>query len=39
MRVIWRCWQDHAACDPARQRGLQDHIAVIIPNRSGPGWI
>jgi transposase len=35
-RVIWRCWQDNAAYDPARHRGLQDHIAVTIPNDSRP---
>jgi hypothetical protein len=21
--VIWRCWQDHTAYDPARHRALQ----------------
>ncbi len=36
IRVLWRCWQDHAAYDPARHRGLQDHIAVTIPNGSRP---
>jgi transposase len=35
-RVLWRCWQDHVAYDPARHRGLQDHIAVVAPNRSSP---
>jgi Transposase IS116/IS110/IS902 family len=35
-RVLWRCWQDHAPYDPARHRGLQDHIAVVIPDRSSP---
>jgi len=35
-RVLWRCWQDNAAYDPARHRGLQDHIAVTIPDRSRP---
>jgi hypothetical protein len=29
-RVIWRCWQDNVAYDPARHRGLQQHIAVTI---------
>jgi transposase len=33
-RVLWRCWQDHATYDPARHRGLQEHIAVRIPNGS-----
>jgi transposase len=36
IRVIWRCWQDHAAYDPARHRGLQHHIAVTIPDQSRP---
>jgi transposase len=36
IRVIWRCWQDHAPYDPARHRGLQDHIAVTIPDHSRP---
>jgi transposase len=36
IRVIWRCWQDHGAYDPARHRGLQQHIAVTIPNTSRP---
>lgn len=35
-RVLWRCWQDGVAYDPARHRGLQDHIAVTIPDRSSP---
>jgi transposase len=33
-RVLWRCWQDRAPYDPARHRGLQEHVAVHIPNRS-----
>jgi transposase len=33
-RVLWRCWQDSAPYDPARHRGLQQHIAVRIPNGS-----
>jgi hypothetical protein len=36
IRVLWRCWQDSVAYDPARHRGLQDHIAVTIPNGSRP---
>jgi transposase len=36
IRVLWRCWQDHAAYDPARHRGLQDHIAVVIVDGSRP---
>jgi transposase len=35
-RVLWRCWQDHAAYDPTQHRGLQHHIAVTIPNASSP---
>jgi transposase len=35
-RVIWRCWQDRTAYDPARHRGLQQHITVTIPSPSGP---
>ena len=35
-RVLWRCWQDGVAYDPARHRGLQHHIAVTIPNQSSP---
>jgi transposase len=36
MRVIWRCWQDGVAYDPDRHRGLQQHIAVMIADRSRP---
>jgi transposase len=35
-RVLWRCWQDRTPYDPARHRGLQQHIAVTIPDRSSP---
>jgi transposase len=35
-RVLWRCWQDGVPYDPARHRGLQQHIAVTIPTTSGP---
>ncbi|MCA1698739.1 MAG: IS110 family transposase [Actinobacteria bacterium] len=35
-RVIWRCWQDGVAYDPARHRGYQQHIAVTIANGSRP---
>lgn len=35
-RVLWRCWQDGIAYDPARHRGLQEHIAVTIPTTSSP---
>jgi transposase len=34
IRILWRCWQDHTAYDPARHHGPQDHIAVRIPDRS-----
>ena len=36
-RVLWRCWQDHTPYDPARHRGLQQHITVTIPGRRAPG--
>jgi transposase len=35
-RIVWRCWQDRTPYDPARHRGLQQHIAVTIPTPSGP---
>ena len=35
-RVLWRCWQDNVAYDPAKHRGLQDHIAVTIPEGPSP---
>ena len=35
-RILWRCWQDGVAYDPARHRGLQQHIAATIPDRSSP---
>jgi transposase len=35
-RVLWRCWQDGVAYDPARHRGLLEHVAVVIPDRSSP---
>lgn len=35
-RVVWRCWQDRTPYDPAKHRGLQQHIAVTIPTPSGP---
>ncbi len=35
-RVIWRCWQDRTPYDPAKHRGLQQHITVTIPTPSGP---
>ena len=33
-RVVWRCWQDRVPYDPARHRGLQQHITVTIPTAS-----
>ena len=33
---LWRCWQDHAPYDPARHRGLQEHIAVTHSHRVEP---
>ena len=35
-RIVWRCWQDRIPYDPARHRGLQQHITVTIPTPSGP---
>jgi transposase len=35
-RVLWRCWQDRVPYDPARHRGLQQHVTVAIPTPSGP---
>jgi transposase len=35
-RIVWQCWQDRTPYDPARHRGLQQHIAVTIPTPSGP---
>ena len=35
-RVVWQCWQHRTPYDPARHRGLQQHIAVPIPTPSGP---
>ena len=35
-RIVWQCWQERAPYDPARHRGLQQHIAVTIPTPSGP---
>ena len=35
-RIVWRCWQDRTPYDPARHRGLQQHITVSIPTPSGP---
>ena len=35
-RVLWRCWQDRTPYDPARHGGLQRHITVTIPTKSGP---
>jgi len=35
-RIIWRCWQNRTPYDPARHTGLQQHIAVTVPDPSGP---
>jgi transposase len=35
-RVLWRCWQDRTPYDPARHRGLQQHVSVTVPGPSGP---
>jgi transposase len=34
-RVLWRCWQDGIAYDPARHHGLQKHIEIVIPKLGG----
>jgi transposase len=34
-RVLWRCWQDGVAYDPARHHGLQKHTEIVTPNRRG----
>jgi hypothetical protein len=38
-RIVWRCWQDRVPYDPDRHRGLQQHIAVIIPAPSDLGVV
>jgi len=35
-RIVWQCWQQRTAYDPARHRALQRHITVTIPTSSGP---
>ena len=35
-RIVWQCWQDRVPYDPARHRGLQQHVPVTIPGTSGP---
>jgi transposase len=35
-RIIWRCWQTRTPYDPQRHTGLQQHIAVTIPDPSSP---
>jgi transposase len=35
-RVVWSCWQNRTPYDPARHRGLQQHVLVTIPGTSGP---
>ncbi len=34
-RVLWRCWQDGVAYDPARHHALQQHITITNPNAEG----
>jgi hypothetical protein len=34
-RVIWRCSQDRTPYNPARHRGLRQHITVLIPTQAG----
>ena len=33
-RVIWRCSQDRTPYNPARHRGLRQHITVLIPTQA-----
>jgi transposase len=35
-RIVWQCWQHRTPYDPARHRGLQQHVLVTIPASSGP---
>jgi transposase len=35
-RIVWQCWQDRTPYDPARHRGLQQHLLVTVPTPSGP---
>jgi transposase len=35
-RVLWRCWQDGVPYDPAKHRGLQQHVTITIPSSPGP---
>ncbi len=35
-RVLWGCWQDRTPYDPAKHRGLRQHVLVTIPSSSGP---
>ena len=35
-RIVWQCWQNRTPYDPARHRGLQQHVLVTIPGTSGP---
>jgi Transposase IS116/IS110/IS902 family len=34
-RIVWRCWQDRVPYDPAKHRGLQQHITRHHPDRVG----
>jgi transposase len=34
-RVLWRCWQDGVAYDPARHHALQKHTKIAIPDPRG----
>jgi transposase len=34
-RVLWRCWQDGVAYDPARHHALQKHIEIVTPALRG----
>jgi transposase len=35
LRVLWRCWQDEIAYDPALHRGHQNHLNIVVPELRG----
>ena len=35
-RIVWQCWQERTPYDPARHRGLQQHVLVTVPTPSRP---
>jgi transposase len=34
-RVLWKCWQDRVAYDPALHRGHQQHLKIVTPDLGG----